>query len=864
MDNMVFHLDQIRPADTYLVGNKAAALGALMGAGFPVPGGVCITTTAFSLAMQNRHQTIQDIISRSDLHHAATLKAAADRVAALLVDLSVPSNVIAELESVYPQLHAVPVAVRSSSTAEDQAEASFAGQYMTELGVVGIAAIQAAILACWRSFYHPHALLYRAQQNMLDSHHAMGVIIQLMIDAECAGVCFSVDPVQQRRDLIVINAAWGLGVGVVDGDVASDTAWVQRSGFQVERHQVSEKSWRIGLSPGGGVKRIAVGGEQSKAACLPQSWAQRIAQFSVAAELALGQPQDVEWAIADQQVWLLQSRPITALPPELQRMPNFPVEWMNEQDSRHHWSLMEESGAEPLPPLEQDHIRIREAMREETCRFLGADRNLEVRFFNGRAYSRPLALNLSEGDKRIRRQAMQDLQNRLHEQRLTAWDYWGPEIIRATERLRAFDATRADGDMLADHLEDALAVRRRHYMFHPMCWFNPPRAYYEAFAHVTGQTNQIEIEATADLFLDSEETPLTRLIDTLYTLAQYAQEQPAVKSLVLNPPADVLNQLTAMPEAAAFRQQFDEFLMLYGERTGDGWGSEATIRTATWRENPQEALRMVAPFLDARIEAPAVARARAQQERAAQFEALCSACYDPNAMEKLREELAYAQKTVAVLELHNHYIDQMATGQLHHAVMAAARWLVQRGVLTRADDIFWLLFDEILSALRFDQPADYTQIITTRRAEYADWHNMTAPPMLGIPDVHLPDRPGFQDDTAVPAEAPDGMLMGQGASQGQHRGRAHVVMTGGSPKPSDLKPGDVLVAANVGPRWTPLFPLLGGLVLDGGSIGQHAAVTAREYGVPAVIGARWATQRIRNGDHVTLDGTTGRVEYQRS
>jgi len=141
-----------------------------------------------------------------------------------------------------------------------------------------------------------------------------------------------------------------------------------------------------------------------------------------------------------------------------------------------------------------------------------------------------------------------------------------------------------------------------------------------------------------------------------------------------------------------------------------------------------------------------------------------------------------------------------------------------------------------------------------------DAATMTPPPLLGVPEATLPERPALRNDLTDAGSSVSGRLLGQAASAGRKRGRARVVSD--AVVLPDLEPGDVLVAENVGPRWTPLFPILGGLVLDGGALGQHAAATAREYGVPAVIGTGDATRRIPDGAWVTVDGGAGTVDLE--
>lgn len=798
-----------------------------------------------------------------DLGQAAQAERAAARIGELLADLTLPPAVMAALRQRWPPVlgETTPVAVRSSATAEDLAEASFAGQYRSLLGVPGLAqdemALQKAITICWLSFFSPNALAARATQAALGENEGMAVLIQPMIAAECSGVCTSLDPVRQRRDVIVVVAAWGLGAG--DGAVATDTAWLRRSDLNLEERRVVDKPTQIGLSPAGDTQIMPVSDEQRRAACLPEAWLWRIAQFGLAAEQHFGQPQELEWAIAGQELWLLQSRPLTGLPPELAQSRPFPVAWAGEAESRSLWrleSLADDDREIPLP-LEVDYFVQVEGAREETCRFMGADRNQVTKICNGRVYTRPVPLAITAGDFRIRRAALADLKERLARQGITPWDYWGPEIVTATERLRAFDPTSAAGPALAEHLEDALAVSRRHYMLHSiLSGFGPHRSFLKAFAAVSGLAES-EAEEAGYVLLLGEETPLTRLVDGLYELACLARQEAAVAALIANPPADAFDRLARLPGAAAFQNRLDEFLASYSERVGNGYGSEATICSPTWREKPIQLLNLIAPYLDPKLEAPAQARQKAEQARQERVEALYRNCDDPEAVAEFRRELVYARKAYTILETHNHYLDQMNIGQLRQAQLAAANWLVGSGLLAARDDIFWLRFEEILEALRRPGSGVLGELIAARRAQYAEWSQLEAPSILGIPAANLPERPPLRDEVTPLEPARAGQLSGLGASPGRYRGRARVAPM--SMSLPDLSPGEVLVAENVGPRWTPLFPILGGLILDGGSVGQHAAATAREYGLPAVIQTGQATRRIPDGAWVTLDGTAGTV-----
>jgi pyruvate,water dikinase len=199
----------------------------------------------------------------------------------------------------------------------------------------------------------------------------------------------------------------------------------------------------------------------------------------------------------------------------------------------------------------------------------------------------------------------------------------------------------------------------------------------------------------------------------------------------------------------------------------------------------------------------------------------------------------------------------MSCGQLRHAVLAAARWLVRQGQLSGVEAIYWLRFDELLSALRMPDSLDIKLIIGTRQTQHAVWAATRPAPFYGMPPARLEPRPPAVQAKPADVEESPNQLTGIGASPGQVSGRARL-MTNAHQLP-DLRQGDILVAHNIGPRWTPMLSLLGGLVLNSGSVGQHAASTAREYGVPAVVATRQATERIRDGEWITLDGTTGVV-----
>ena len=867
MTAFVQPLDAVRRSDAASVGGKAAVLGTLKAEGFPVPPGLCLTTDAFVLALAPYRDQIAHAIQDRDLRDPAQANDAADAIDALLGSLAVPEPVVEALRVGLPNVASddAPVAVRSSATDEDGSEVSFAGQYETVPGVRGEAAIIAAVSTCWRSRFSANALAARAMAGRgVDdgTDGAMALLIQPLIDAECAGVCFTQDPVRPERDAIVVEAAWGLGAGTVDGSVATDTAWLIRDQpRRIEDRRIVEKTERIGLDPLGGQRREAVAEDRQRAACLPEPWLQRIAEFGIAAELLLGRPQDVEWAIAGGQVWILQSRPITTLPAKYARTWDFPVTWEHDADRQTVWWLHDEDRDAPPTPLEIDVSAVFAQTQGDAIVLSGWGGSLLERVINGRRYVSWVPSQSPAGQRRVCQQAQRDLAIRLRAEEKTIWDHWAPEIRTAIARLHAFDAAD-DGAKLADHLEDAMGAFQRHWTIHWCSWADEGDAHpaRRAFAAMTGLEGRDAEQAFAKL-IDGEETILTRMIDGLDALAHSAAAVPELAALVTERPSGVWSQIEQMREAAGFREQMAAFLEQFGDHMGMGYGSSSTLKRPTWRQDPAQVLAMTAPYMQPGAESPTSARSRARAEREARVERFCAACDDSAKVAEFRRWLPVARWEARALEEHNYWIDQVAYGQLRTAIDTAGRWLVNQGSVTEVNDIFWLHMTEIGEALRSPTPESQVALISERKAEAEARQGQTPPPLLGTPRAQLDPRPPLKDEV-TPGNPEGGTIVsGTGASAGRHRGRARVVpVTTAVPL---VEPGDVLVAVNAGPAWTPIFPTLGGLVLDEGAFTQHAATSAREYGVPAVIHARGATRRIPDGAWVVVDGEAGTVEIER-
>ena len=309
-------LDTIGATDIELAGGKAANLGELVTAGFPVPGGCVLTTDAYRafVAANGLEERILELATAPPEEGAD----AAESIAALFTAGMIPVDMAWELREAYKALGAgngagVPVAVRSSATAEDLAEASFAGQQETYLNVIGADDLLDAVRECWASLWTERAMAYRARAGIAPQDVALAVVIQEMVDADAAGVMFTANPATGNRDEIVIGAAWGLGESVVGGLVSTDDLVVDCGTLKVLSSSIASKD-TMTVNAGTRTGQIPVPEDQRHQAVLDTGEAQRLASLGLRIARHFGVPQDIEWARSGGVFRILQARPVTALP----------------------------------------------------------------------------------------------------------------------------------------------------------------------------------------------------------------------------------------------------------------------------------------------------------------------------------------------------------------------------------------------------------------------------------------------------------------------------------------------------------------------------------------------------------------------
>jgi phosphohistidine swiveling domain-containing protein len=319
-----------------------------------------------------------------------------------------------------------------------------------------------------------------------------------------------------------------------------------------------------------------------------------------------------------------------------------------------------------------------------------------------------------------------------------------------------------------------------------------------------------------------------------------------------------LAKLRVAGDTAAYDRAFDDLLRRYGRRTGRGFGSKAGFRDGTWSMDPASVHDLVASYARADLDRLDVRERAAKRARQAAVRRLRRRYEGTETWPELERAHRAALFRVRGMEDHNHLMEQETEGTLREAIHRLGCALVAAGRIDDPDDVLHLGLDDLRAAAATAD--DLRPLVGEHRAELERQRSLEPPPFLGAPPPPPPDvtkMPGWQEPPPAPEAAP-GTLVGTPASPGRATGRA--VVAADTAVPPEVEPGDIVIARDAGPAWTPIFPLLGGLVLDDGWVTQHAAIVCREYGIPCVLATRTATTSVPHGSSITLDGTTGLVE----
>lgn len=888
---MILRLDDPAAMDIEQSGGKGRALAAMTGRGRPVPSGFVVTTKAFA-AFCRLHAIDTDIAlitSSAGTHDAATRQQVAELQARIRA-LPLPDDLAAALTAALAEADSDAVwAVRSSAVAEDSQAASFAGQFDTVLGVTGAAAIGTAIRHCWASLFHPEALLYKRGRGIGDER--MAVVVQQLVEATASGVCFSLNPVSGARDEVVINANVGLGESVVGGAATPDTFIAAKQDGRILTQTLGSKL----------VKTVRVTGGSSEIPTTPEERAQpSLSPVQVAQLVALvrdveaeeGDAVDVEWAFAGDDLYLLQSRPVTAVAAAADVAAGPPAGWIPSTntavDPRYPLHTNGNIG-EILPgcitPLTWSRVGVLiDYAFTKQYRQLGVIDNepdpetklASLAFFYYRPY---ICISYFTEAARATPGLTPDIYLEEFIGRpatptppFTVGDLHPRQIKRFLRLIGGFlyhlatvgrGVARARRSIHAflDELADARLPEQKSGALLDRLAFNPETGHLSlahiwvstfasaGFAAIRGRTQawlgDDSGTAAAALVTGIGILPSAEPAFGIHALAQRVAGDDTLHRLFADPDdARTLSALRSSTAAAAiaFGKALDAFLSVHGHRGI----CEAELRTECWRDDPTQVIAMIRNYLLPNVTPPAIIRARQDEARkTATHEALAQ-------LGRLRRVLL-----AGLLKLTRHFIHlredlknliTLREDRARRVYRLVATRLVAEGRLGSADDVYFLTAREVRAlAAGTLRPADAGRTAAERRQEFEWCRQLVMPKLID----------GKAEPIALETLSADRSLHGIGVYPGRIEGRARVIL---DPRlDAAIAPGEILVAPVTDAGWTPLFINAAGLVVEVGGLLSHGSVVAREYGLPAVVGVESATRRIRTGDRIAVDGAVGRV-----
>lgn len=832
---LVVPLSALGARDLPLAGGKGANLGELIRAGFPVPDGFVITTEAYVAAASAAG------VDPSDPADARRR----------LVESPMPSEVATAVRDAYQELGG-PVAVRSSATAEDLPEASFAGQQDTFLDVEGEDALQVAVRRCWASLWNERAVSYRATHAVDERALRLAVVVQRMVPAAVAGVLFTADPITGRRRRAAIDAVRGLGEQLVSGAVNPDHYLVDTSTLAVvERRGDILDDLRL----------------------------RDLAKIGDRIEAHFGKPQDIEWAIDSSKLWIVQSRDITTLFPIPASAPD------PERDLRVYFSANVAQGVfQPLTPMGIQTFRLIGAafasavgkpvadpaagtsvMADAGMRLWidltgalrnAATREIPVRVFSiMEARSSGIVARLLD-DPRLAPRRGSRLRSAAPIFRAVAHAGVPPWVIRALLRPeRTRDRVLSDVDALISRDPGPLTTPgERLDAFERLIITTLPRMFPRLVAIVAAGLVSYNLAARLVGGVASDDelrtilrglpfNPTTEMDLELWAIARRTRDDPPSRAALADrPPAELSADFRRGALPPLLQRELETFLTRYGHRAI----AEIDLGLPRWSEEPSHLLGAIANYQRPGAAALAPNEQFARGARAAEttIDTLLSRVHGPRRF-LARKFLHRVRALAGVREAPKfHIVRVFALGRAILAPVGVA--LAADGRIAAADDIWFLTLPDARRALTGE---DMRVRVAERRAEYRREERRRH-----IPRVLLSD--GTDAEAAFASPAADGAISGTPASPGIARGVAHVML---SPAGARLEPGEVLVAPATDPGWTPLFLTASALVMEMGGMMSHGAVVAREYGIPAVVGVPNATERIVTGERVVVDGSAGTV-----
>ncbi len=859
-------IKNVTKIDFLRVGGKGANLGEMISAGLPVPGGFILLTDSYRHFTDTTglSEAIDNLISSIDESDLPSMELVSDQIGGLFAKAEIPADIIEAIEKAYRAIGEPEVAVRSSATAEDLPGTSFAGQYSTFLNVQGKEELLKAVKECWASLWNYRALSYRVRQGIPNDGLAHGVVVQEMIDAEKSGILFTANPVNGRRDQMLLNSSWGLGEAIVGGEVTPDQ-WVMDKKEGIILEETVNNKEVMTVRKNRGIEFVPVPEEKRKEVALNSKEVASLLELGNKAEEYFGSPQDLEWAYRDGFFYLVQTRPITSLYP-------LPEVVKGKEDLRIYtnMSLLSQGMQEPLTPLGA-HFFIKNIVAPVKVFNSSINEESDIwwcQTIGGRVFTDYTELLRKEKwwGKMINNDYFSD-QDPLSAQALLQWLDKNREEITAEKSpivpfiiKNIFSFIKLFGPMLkATVYGSILPLKARDKAIR--AWDKMAREAYEGAEKLETISEKLDyIDQQINSFVNnswvmlSMIAPSFRNVETAEKMAAPYLEncddfRLVEKSLPYNSTTEMGMEMMRAAKSLAERgeqptmeqEEVINFFKKYGHRSNE----EVDIGIPRWHEEPEYILNLIQSYIDNNSYNQGLENFAQGAEKAE--EAITKICEKLELKGKKRlaakvEKLLRNYRQIFGLREESKFCLTKIYHMARSLLFEVGTEMQTKGLIDDPSDVFFLDYRDLYSAEKLQAK------VSANRDAYGRHMNISAPRLLSSRGESI-----YAASVKV-----DGALTGIPVSAGVYEGTAKVLFS--PDESSKIEKGDVLIAKRTNPAWTPLFLNLGAIVMETGGPISHGAVVAREYGVPAVVGVGEATNIIRDGQRVRVNGETGQVE----
>ena len=868
MNFYVLNFQEIDKIKLSMVGGKGANLGELSKVqGILVPEGFCVTTEAYKRITGNNQElnSLLDELSQLKVEDREKVNEVSKKIRMVIEGISISRDIEEEIANFLAKFgEKDSYAVRSSATAEDLPTASFAGQQDTYLNIIGREEILKHISKCWASLFTDRAVTYRLQNGFDHCKVHLSVVVQKMVFPEVSGIIFTADPVTSNRKVLSIDASFGLGEALVSGLVNADVYKV-RNGEIIDK-KISAKKLAIYALKDGGTIEQDIEPERQNIQVLTDEQILSLTHVGKKIEEHFGSPQDIEWCLANNIFYIVQSRPITTL---------YPVPEANDEEKHVYLSVgHQQMMTDPLKPL---GMSLKELISFGRWFKAGGRLFVDVAPMLASPDGRKILLNNMRQLEPLTEDAVMTIIERdfikcLQDDKEDQSDLKSnksissvgsepqkeldPSIVSelikksevSIEELKQKIQTKSGTDLIDFILEDINELKR--ILFDPqstavfMAAINASFWINEKMNEWLGEKN------VADIISQSVPNNITSEMGlALMDVADVIRPYPEVVDYLQHVKDDnFLEEVVKLHGGQETRAAILSYLSKYGMRCS----GEIDITRTRFSEKPITLVPMILNNIK-NFDPNAGKRKFEQglQEALNKEQELLSRLKElPDGEQKAKE----TKQNIDIIRNFIGYREYPKYGMISRyfvykqALMKEAERLVQDSVIHEKEDIYYLTLEELREVLHTNK-LDY-DIIGKRKEEHKLNEKLTPPRVITSEGEIITGK--YKQENI-----PSGAIAGLAVSSGVFEGRARVIL---NMEDAVLEGGDILITKFTDPSWTPLFVSIKGLVTEIGGLMTHGAVIAREYGLPAVVGVENATKLIKDGQRIRVNGTEGYVE----